>query len=67
MTDNVGKGNLQIEYKPSEDMVANFLTKPLQGRKFKEFRAKLMGFQEKSCDSDGIPKSDSIRKSKIVS
>ena len=64
VTDNVEKGNLQIEYKPSEGMVANFPTKPFQGRKFEEFRASLMGFQMKIHDSDGFPKSNSIRKSK---
>ena len=61
VTDNVEKGNLQIEYKPSEDMVADFLTKPLQGKKFEEFRAKLMGFHGKDNSSDGILKSNFVR------
>ena len=43
LTDNVEKGNLQIEFKPTEDMVADFLTKPLQGKAFESFRARLMG------------------------
>ena len=43
VTDNVEKGNLQIEFKPTEDMVADFLTKPLQGKAFESFRARLMG------------------------
>ena len=43
MTDNVEKGNLQIEFKPTEDMVADFLTKPLQGKAFEDFRSRLMG------------------------
>ena len=67
VTDNVEKDNLQIKFKPSEDMVADFLTKPLQGRKFEEFRAKLMGIQMKSHDGDGIPSSKFTRESKIVS
>ena len=37
VTDNVDKGNLQIEYKPTEEMVADFLTKPLQGKLFERF------------------------------
>ena len=67
VTDNVEKGNLQIQYKPSEDMVADFLTKPLQGKKFVEFRAKLMGFQKNVHEGDGVPSPNLIRKSKIVS
>ena len=67
VTDNVEKDHLQIEFKPSEDMVADFLTKPLQGRKFEEFCAKLMGIQMKSHDGDGILSSKFTRESKIVS
>ena len=42
-------------------MVADFLTKPLQGKKFEEFRAKLMGFHGKDNNSDGILKSNFVR------
>ena len=45
VTDNVEKGNLQVEYKPTEEMVADFLTKPLQGKCFERFRSRLMGIQ----------------------
>ena len=37
VTDNVEKGNLQIEFKPTEDMVADFLMKPLQGKAYENF------------------------------
>ena len=42
VSDNVEKGNLQVEYMPTEEMVANFLTKPLQGKPFVKFRSRLM-------------------------
>ena len=37
------KKDMEIEYCPTEDMLADFFTKPLQGKKFKEFREKLLG------------------------
>ena len=43
LTDQVKKGNLSIEYCPTNDMVADFWTKPLQGAKFKKFKKLIMG------------------------
>ncbi len=36
--DRVDQGKIKIEYCPTEDMVADFFTKPLQGAAFKKFR-----------------------------
>ncbi len=35
--DQVEKGNVTIEYCPTDDMVRDFHTKPLQGKKFCKF------------------------------
>jgi hypothetical protein len=43
VTDQVEKGNLSIEYCPTDDMVADFMTKPLSGAKFRKFKKKIMG------------------------
>ena len=43
MTDQVQKGNVQIEYCPTDDMEGDFQTKPLQGSKFIKFRNSIMG------------------------
>ena len=37
LTDQVEKGNLSIEYCPTDVMWADFMTKPLQGEKFRKF------------------------------
>ena len=34
---------MKIEYCPTKDMIADFLTKPLQGELFRIFRAVIMG------------------------
>ena len=41
--DQQEKGNLKVEYCPTKEMVADYLTKPLQGALFKKFQEKLMG------------------------
>ena len=38
VTDNVQKKNVRIEYCPTDDMVGDFYTKPLQGSKFVRFK-----------------------------
>jgi hypothetical protein len=37
VTDQVEKKNLQIKYCPTDDMIGDFHTKPLQGEKFRQF------------------------------
>ena len=43
LTDQVEKGNVMIEYCPTDDMVGDFHTKPLQGEKFHKFRDTILG------------------------
>jgi hypothetical protein len=41
--DRLDKGELHLEYTPTEEMVADFFTKPLQGTLFLKMRDKLLG------------------------
>ena len=43
--DRVDKGEVKVEYCPTELMLADFYTKPLQGRLFKKFRDVLMEYE----------------------
>ena len=43
ITDQVEKGNVVIDYCATEDMIGDFMTKPLQGEKFKKFRKMILG------------------------
>ena len=43
LTDQVNKGNLTIEYCPSSEMIANFISKLLQGQLFLKFKKAIMG------------------------
>jgi Reverse transcriptase (RNA-dependent DNA polymerase) len=43
VTDNVEKRHLRIEYCPTDDMIGDFFSKPLQGSKFIRFRGEIMG------------------------
>ena len=46
ITYRIKKGELKIEYYPTDDMVANFFTKPLQGKKFLQYRKIIMNLRE---------------------
>ena len=41
--DNIRRGNLKIEYCPTSDMVADYMSKPLQGPLFSKFRRSILG------------------------
>ena len=43
--DRVDKNEFKIEYCPTESMLADFFTKPLQGGLYKKFRDVLMGYK----------------------
>ncbi|CAJ1948653.1 unnamed protein product [Cylindrotheca closterium] len=46
ITDQVEKGNVKIEYCPTDNMIADFMTKSLQGEKFRKFRDLILGPQD---------------------
>jgi hypothetical protein len=43
LTDQIEKNHLAVEYCPSTKMVADYMSKPLQGKLFQEFRKAIMG------------------------
>lgn len=43
ITDRISKGEVRVEWCPTKDMVADFMTKPLQGSLFRKFRDLIMG------------------------
>ena len=43
VADRVAKGDLRVVWCPTDEMIADFLTKPLQGKAFVKFRDLLMG------------------------
>ena len=43
ITDQVEKGNIQIEHCPTNNMIRDFMTKPMQGSKFRKFSKIIMG------------------------
>ena len=45
LTDQYERGNISIEYCPTDEMVGDYMTKPLQGSKFTKFRRAIMGEQ----------------------
>ena len=50
ITDNVRRGNATVEHCPTEDMIADYFTKPLQGRQFRRFRAFILNLPSDHAD-----------------
>ena len=42
VTDQKEKGNISIQYCPTEHMTGDYMTKPVHGKKFKKFRQEIM-------------------------
>jgi Reverse transcriptase (RNA-dependent DNA polymerase)/Zinc knuckle len=55
VTDKIHNKDMTVEYCPTDDMIGDYFTKPLQGRLFYKFRGKIMNCEP---DSDDPPKSD---------
>ena len=46
ITDRIEKQEVSVEYCPTEEMIGDFFTKPLQGALFRKFRALILGLDE---------------------
>jgi hypothetical protein len=48
VSDRITKGELQVQWCPTNDMIADYMTKPLQGKLFRRFRDLIMGLKSPS-------------------
>ena len=46
ITDQIEQGNVEIKYCPTDEMTGDYMSKGLQGFKFKKFRDRIMGFNK---------------------
>ena len=46
VTDKIKSGEVAVQYCPTDEMISDFFTKPLQGSKFYQFRKVVMDLQE---------------------
>ena len=54
ITDNIHRGAAAVKYCPTEDMIADFFTKPLQGSQFRKLRNLIMNYSpSETSHSDG--------------
>jgi hypothetical protein len=44
LTDQIDKKNVSVEYESTDKMTSDYMSKPLQGEKFRKFRSQIMGF-----------------------
>ena len=55
ITDRIAKGELNVEWCPTGDMIGDFMTKPLQGALFRKFRDQIMGVVPARSPGSGKP------------
>ena len=48
--DRIEKGDVEVAFCGTEEMVADYLTKPLQGAVFRRFRDAIMGIKRRRCE-----------------
>ena len=58
ITDRIKQKEIAIQHCPTEHMLADFFTKPLQGSLFNQFRSILLGHKEVAEVADGTSSSD---------
>lgn len=66
ITDQIKRGNVSVKYCPTEQMLADFFTKPLQGSQFRKLRKLLMNLPDDANDSlqECVGTEDSIHEDK---
>ena len=56
VTDRIAKRDVSVEWCPTGKMMGNFLTKPLQGALFRQFRDLIMGVEAQPDPGKLMPK-----------
>jgi hypothetical protein len=59
ITDCIKDGGIDVEYCPTEQMLADIFTKPLQGNAFRKFRDAILNIHSSSTDSHAYYASES--------
>ena len=68
VTDRVAKGEVVIKYCPTKEMLADFLTKPLQGTPFRQFRDTIMNIDPANqTDADRRSVLEQVSETKVTS
>ena len=54
LTDLIRRGEIELEYCPTDKMLADYMTKPLVGSKYMSFRDGVIGASPLSVDSRSV-------------
>ena len=46
LTDQIEKGNMEVKFCPTDDMIGDFMSKPVQGEKYRSFRKDIMNLKQ---------------------
>ena len=62
VTDHVQKNGMKVEYCPTEKMIEELYSKPLQGKLFRFFQNMILNFNDKDVKTLFMPKHLHLRK-----
>ena len=62
ITDQIAKGNVRVEYCPTDDMESDYMTKPCQGSKFDKHRSTLMNLPSSAGSKKKSKASKTVKK-----
>ena len=54
LTDQIEKKQVAVQYCPTDNMIADYMTKPTQGSKFAKFRNDIMNLREYQTDNGSV-------------
>jgi hypothetical protein len=67
VTDRIKNGEMRIEYCPTEEMVADFFTKPLQGSLFRKLRGLILNTPVRPSSTSAAASQECVEKMRKVS
>ena len=67
MKDRIDKGEMSVLYCPTQEMLADFFTKPLQGALFNRFRRVLMGYDHISSLKRDLEEGSKLKERVVIS
>jgi hypothetical protein len=61
ITDQIEKKNVKVRYCPTDELMADFMTKPLQGEKFQRFKSMVMNIPLAQENDDRVEKMSQVK------
>jgi hypothetical protein len=62
ITDLIDRGELKVKYCPTDEMIADYMTKPLTGNKFTKFRQEIMNLPDTTHKKESVVQQECVER-----